>query len=1222
SNSLQLDNEDLEQIDTDDLEEMDLKWQVSMLTMRVECYTFYRRCHFTRECKAPRNQGNRTRDGPRRNAQVDTSTTNALVVQDGIGGYDWSFQAEEGITNFALMVYTSQGAKDKTGLGYDSQMNESEVVHSLFNNRESDVDNSPVNDRFKTDEGFHAVPPPYTGNYMPSRPDLSFAGLDDSVYKTKLSETETNTDSDNDSVFRPKSNQTKPKFTKINFVKSNENMKSINKENTHRQVEYPRKSQCPKENRRNWNGLMTQKLGNGFESIKKACFVCGSFNHLIKDCDFRDKKMVEKPVLNNMGRVTGQREIRPVWNNAYRVNHQNKFTHPHPKRNFVPTAVVTKLGQVPVNAAKQSSPRAAPKVNDTLPITYSYFKAHSPVRRAFNQKSAAKTNNFNEKVNIARVNNVTTAGPKAVVSAAKGNGENAIKHMTGNKSFLIDYQEIDGGLVAFRGSPKGGKITGKGKIRTGKLDFEDTEMSLVLSPDFKLLDESQVLLKVPRQNNMYSFDLKNVVPSGGLTCLFAKATIDESNLWHRRLGHINFKTMNKLVRGNLVRGLPSKLFENDHTYVAFQKGKQHKASCKTKLDETSGILKTFITGIENQINHKVKIIKCDNGSEFKNNDINQFYGMKGIKREFSVARTPQQNGVAERKNRTLIEQQRPYASRYIIYPTTFRLKQLVHAVIKYDDAGKKTNEEPTNEGERNGQEKERGASNKEGYANSTNRVSTVSPSVSAAGQSFTNADDLPTDPLMPDLEDTVDLLNTGIFSGAYDDEDEGAEADLNNLETTMNVSPIPTTIITRIIQKTRSLETKFSTQTLEDTRFLRTCYGQLHQKAKENKSQRLSKLLICLFSLTNRTKEGKHAIGTKWVYRNKKDERRIVVRNKARLVSQGYTQEEGIDYDEVFAPVARIEAIRLFLAYASFMGFIVYNMDVKSAFLYGTIKEEVYVCQPPGFEDPQFPDKVYKKDKGDILLVHVYVDDIIFGSTKKSLCTEFESLMNKKFQMSSMGELTFFLGLQVMQRDDGIFISQDKSMIGSLMYLIAFRPDIMFVVCACDKFQPLLPLGRVSLLSELAGREDQLINMNLESGWLIAASLYWRLSGRGGACYRNLFPKKWQEKLNIDGGEVYEGTNQWIEELKLEDKEKRAFPKNYCSFPTPFDYHIQKSVFLPFPLSVNVANSQKTNVPSCIQLSNYFLPPTSLATSGFPTSASVVFERACFVAEHLTQRVN
>ncbi|GKF43828.1 hypothetical protein Tco_0130380 [Tanacetum coccineum] len=132
---------------------------------------------------------------------------------------------------------------------------------------------------------------------------------------------------------------------------------------------------------------MTQKLGNGYESIKKACFVCGSFNHLIKDYDFHDNKMVEKLMLNNKGRVTVQREIRLVWNNVQRVNHQNKFTHPHPKRNFVPATVVTKSGQVPTNTAKQSSLRAAasistarpvntvapkPKVNDALPTTYSY----------------------------------------------------------------------------------------------------------------------------------------------------------------------------------------------------------------------------------------------------------------------------------------------------------------------------------------------------------------------------------------------------------------------------------------------------------------------------------------------------------------------------------------------------------------------------------------------------------------------------------------------------------------------------------------------------------------------------------------------------------------------------------------------------------------------------------------------------------------------------------
>nr|GFA08110.1 retrovirus-related Pol polyprotein from transposon TNT 1-94 [Tanacetum cinerariifolium] len=201
-------------------------------------------------------------------------------------------------------------------------------------------------------------------------------------------------------------------------------------------------------------------------------------------------------------------------------------------------------------------------------------------------------------------------------------------------------------------------------------------------------------------------------------------------------------------------------------------------------------------------------------------------------------------------------------------------------------------------------------------------------------------------------------------------------------------------------------------------------------------------------------------------FRNKKDERGIMVRNKARLVAQGHTQEEGIDYEEVFALVARIEAIRLFLAYASFMGFMVYQMDVKSDFLYGTIEKEVYVCQPLGFEDPGHPDKVYKmvkalyglhqapiawyetlakyllengfqrgkidqtifikRQKRDILLVQIYVDDIIFGATNKDLCKSFEKFMKDKFQMSSIGELTFFLGLQVKQKKDGTFISQDK----------------------------------------------------------------------------------------------------------------------------------------------------------------------------------------------------
>ncbi|GKD88955.1 putative ribonuclease H-like domain-containing protein [Tanacetum coccineum] len=318
---------------------------------------------------------------------------------------------------------------------------------------------------------------------------------------------------------------------------------------------------------------------------------------------------------------------------------------------------------------------------------------------------------------------------------------------------------------------------------------------------------------------------------------------------------------------------------------------------------------------------------------------------------------------------------------------------------------------------------------KDASVNNTNTINTVSPTVNAAGIKDNVVDEnivygCVDDPNMPELEEI------GIFS---DVEDDNSGADMNNLDTYFQVSPVPTTII----HKHHPLE---------------QVIGDLHSAPQ---IRRMTKNL-----------EEHGFLRTKWVFRNKKDERGIVIKNKARLVTQGYTQEEGIDYDEVFAPVAKTESIRLFLAYAPFKDFVVYQKGVKSAFLYGKIKEEVYVCQPLGFEDPYFLDRVYKvekalyrlhqaprawyetlstylldngfhrgkidktlfikRDKSDILLVQVYVDDIIFRSTRKKMCTEFEKMMHKKFHMSSMGELTFFLGLQVKQKEDGIFISQDK----------------------------------------------------------------------------------------------------------------------------------------------------------------------------------------------------
>ncbi|GJY73057.1 putative ribonuclease H-like domain-containing protein [Tanacetum coccineum] len=448
---------------------------------------------------------------------------------------------------------------------------------------------------------------------------------------------------------------------------------------------------------------------------------------LIRDCNFHEKRMAKQVELNkHKSKGTGKGENRPVWNNVQRLNHQNQF---------VPTAVLTKTGRIPVNTASHN-----------FNINTAEVKAVSAVGGKGKLLLSPQQVVIGDPKDITRTNSPNTMDNPQRALKNKGIVDSRCsRHMTGNKAYLAEYQDYNGGPVAFGGSK--GYITGKGKIKTGKLDFEDvcfvkelqhfnlfsvsqmcdkknkvlftdTEC-LVLSSDFKLPDENQVLLRIPRQNNMYSFNLENIVPSGGLACLIAKATVDESNKWHRRLGHVNFKNLNKLVKGNLVRGLPSKIFQNDHTCVACQKGKQHKASCKAKIvssisqplqllhmdlfgptsvrsinhktyclvitddfsrfswvfflrtkDETSGILKDFIRQIENQLNQKVKTIRCDNGTKFKNRDIIEFCGSKGIKREYSNARTPQQNGVAKRKNRTLIEAARTMLADSFL-PNTF-----------------------------------------------------------------------------------------------------------------------------------------------------------------------------------------------------------------------------------------------------------------------------------------------------------------------------------------------------------------------------------------------------------------------------------------------------------------------------------------------------------------------------------------------------------------------
>ncbi|GJR08461.1 ribonuclease H-like domain-containing protein, partial [Tanacetum coccineum] len=913
--------------------------------------------------------------------------------------------------------------------------------------------------------------------------------------------------------------------------------------------------------------------------------------------------------------------------------------------------------------------------------------------------------------------------------------------MTRDKDKLSDFKEFKGGYVAFGNDSKGGRISGKGTIKTSCLDFEKVSYveelkfnllsvsqicdkkhnvlftdkeCLILSPKFKFVDEDLVILRAPRKNDVYSLDLKNIIPSGGVTCFIAKEIKDEAVLWHIRLGHVNFKNINKLVQGNLVRGLPSKTFKLAHSCLACRKGKQHRASCKkieerttreplellhmdlfgpvsvesvnrkkyclvvtddcskfswvfflAYKDETYDMLHDLIMWLENRLRHKVKTIRCDHGTEFKNQLMNEFCAKKGIKREYSIARTPQQNGVAERKNRTLIEAARtmladsllpiqfwaeavntacyvlnrvlvtkpqmktPYEilmgrSPNISFMRPFGcpltiLNTLDH-LGKFDGKseegyllGYSTNSKGFRVYNRvtrkvqdclhvnflENQENQKGKGpdwmfdldlltpsmnyipvRKENYADSKEQgiscddvedlddqqfiVHTAQPMhpeerTAAKEVSLSSEEQALHDELVSlmhqeslakahnddqriafeeekrrisiakgkehvDSTFTLSTANTppqstgntptdsdddtptdGVFSTNSFDAEEGGVADYNNLDPTIDVPSTPTLRIHKIHPQSQIIGK--STAGVQTRRKLQDSTSNQHQALlsfiyKQNRTNHKDQqtcLFACFLSQEEPKKvsqaladeswveamqeellqfklqevwvlcdlpEGKRVIGTKWVFRNKRDERGTIIKNKARLVAQGYRQEEGVDYDEVFAPVARIEAIRLFLAFASFMGFIVYQMDVKSAFLYGNITEEVYVKQPPGFEDPAHPNKVYrvvkalyglhqaprawyerlstfllkhgyrrgaidktlfiKKDRRDIMLVQVYVDDIIFGSTKSSMVKDFEDLMQKEFKMSSMGELTFFLGLQVKQSNGGIFLSQDK----------------------------------------------------------------------------------------------------------------------------------------------------------------------------------------------------
>ncbi|GJZ56833.1 putative ribonuclease H-like domain-containing protein [Tanacetum coccineum] len=486
---------------------------------------------------------------------------------------------------------------------------------------------------------------------------------------------------------------------------------------------------------------------------------------------------------------------------------------------MVPRTVLTRYGLILVNAVRPvNTVQSRTTMNNAGPMKNIINSAYSTTRRPFNKITAANDSNFTKKVNTVKGTRVNTARLKVVISAAKGNKGNAVK-----------------------------------------------------ASACWLTDESHVLLKVPRKDNMYIVDLKNVVPQGGLTCLFAKATPDESNLWHRRLGHVNFKTMNKLKTC-------ISLYETIWCPVTILNTIDHLGKFHGKADEG------FFVGYSTKAKH----------SEYSNTLT------KSMNHKPVVAGSQSNGNAGTKACNDADSKSSPDAG---FKPSGEEEKK------DAEDLGNEYSDVLSTEEPRVDQEKD------------DNKLTPV----------FQNqALKLPDDPNMPELEDIV-------YSD--DDEDVGAEADMNNLDTFMPVSPIPTTRIHKdhpveqIIGDMHSApQTRRMTKILEEHGLFSSVQQRIHHKDFQN----------CLFTCFLSRKELKKIIHAL------KDPRWIKAMQEELLQ---FKLQKGLDS----GGFTKIEAIRLFLAYASFKDFVVYQMDVKSAFLYGKIKEEVYVCQPPGFEDPDFP---------------------------------------------------------------------------------------------------------------------------------------------------------------------------------------------------------------------------------------------------------------------------
>ncbi|KAJ9541914.1 hypothetical protein OSB04_028420 [Centaurea solstitialis] len=809
---------------------------------------------------------------------------------------------------------------------------------------------------------------------------------------------------------------------------------------------------------------------------------------------------------------------------------------------------------------------------------------------------------------------------------------------------LVDFKEEAGPSVKF-GSEGRGITKGYGTLTNGKTTFKKVSYVEGLTHNLlcigQLCDKDhkvsfskkdckvknrhkKVILRGQRFRDVFTINMDTSTEN---VCFMSRASSDINWLWHKRLSHLNFKTINQLSISNLVDGLPEKSFAKESICSACEKGKQTRASFKSKqvltissplqllhmdlfgpvntlsvggkrytlviVDEytrytwvfflrsksdASQEIINFILQMEKYNQITVRSLRSDHGTEFKNSVLDDFLVSKGISQNFSSVRTPQQNGVAERRNRTLIEaarsmliearlplqfwaeavnttcytqnrslivkrfkktayelfkERKPNISYFHIFGCNCYIKNDINNLGKFDakaDDGFLVGYSTVSKAYR--------VFNKRRQTlEETIHVKFDEIDPFSSTPSFTNSDDIDQwansyfqvpkkdipkvstpvagsssyipdgfeEPNIPQDTPIHSAIPLNQVSPTISQEDipstSGSAEVVQDADNPLQLNDVPDASILLAAEPIQVIadESTSSTnaeplqaipqppalrwtrdhpidQVLGDpsigvktrqqsgNKCLYVSFLSEHEPTKVDEAladpswvsamqEELAEFEKHLVWTLVHKPSRKTIIGLKWVFRNKLDEHGIVFRNKARLVAQGYRQEEGIDYDETFAPVARLEAIRLFLAYAAHMNFQVYQMDVK-------------IAQPPGFTDPKHPNHVYKLNKAlyglkqaprawyetlstfliaegftrgkidntlfvksykdHVFLSQIYVDDIIFGSTKAKLCKKFESLMQSQYKMSMMGELTYFLGLQVKQSEKGIFISQGK----------------------------------------------------------------------------------------------------------------------------------------------------------------------------------------------------